>query len=321
MTELPERLLRGAHPRAVLLRAGVTAHELRGPLWWRPLPGRYAWAATDPRHPRQRALAAGANLPDDAAVGGWAAAYLHGARHLDGSTGDPDVDEPVLQCLQRRSQRGRDGGVVPFRSALLPQDVVEVDGVAVTSRLRTAFDLARLAPSLTEAVVRLDVAARDLDVPPGDVLAYAEERRRWRGVPRVRAACPLVDVRSASPQESRYRVLWVRGAGLPRPLCNWPVRDYDGGLLGVVDLLDADAGLAGEYDGADHAAPERRALDHARQQTLQEHRLLVVRAASPDLTRFRTRTVARLLAAYRSGLRRDRSRDRWVCGQPQSPRV
>lgn len=309
-------LLGGAHHHSTLTEAGVSDHERRGPLWERVLPGRWAWAATDPDHPRQRALVGASALPDGGALGTWAAAFLHGARQLDGSTWAPGIFEPVVLCMDRVRQRPWWPGVRPFRSDLEGGDVVELDGVPVTSRLRTAFDLARLAPTVVEAVVRLDVMCRDLDVAPADVLAYADEHRRWRGVPRVRAACPLVDPRTASPQESRYRMLWVLEAGLPPPLCNWPVTDLDGRLLGIVDLLDAEAGVAGEYDGADHAAPDRRALDHARQETIEEHRLGVVRIAGPDLGRYRTRTILRLQRRSRRGRHRDRGADLWLPGTP-----
>lgn len=312
MDDLDPRILAGAHGRRDVLASGVSPGELRGPLWTQVLPHRHVWSCTDPDHPRQRALVGASVAPDDGAAGGWAAAYLLGARQLDGTTPDPSTFLPVLVCLQRPGRRPHWARTRPFRSDLDDADVVEADGVRVTSPLRTGFDLARLAPSLTEAVVALDIVVRDLGVDPGDVLAYALERRRWRGVPQVRAAAPLADPRAASPQESRYRMLWMLDAGLPRPQCNWPVRDLDGNLLGIVDLLDQDAALAGEYDGADHAAPERRALDHARQEDLQRHRLSVARIAGPDLTRYRRRTVMRLQRLLGEGLRRDRSRDRWV---------
>jgi hypothetical protein len=314
MDDLPQLLLAGAHRRAVMLANGVTEAELRAGLWAQVHPRRYAWAATQPEHPRQRALVAASVCPDDGALGGWAAAFLLGARQLDGSTPDPDEFVPALVCMPRMRRRPWWDGVRPFRSELDAADVADVGGVRVTSPLRTAFDLARLASSLTEAVVALDVMARDLDVDPGEVRAYAAERRRWRGTPRARAATGLVDARSASPQESRFRMLWVLDAGLPRPLCNWPVEDGAGNLLGVVDLLDVDAATAGEYDGAEHAAPERRSLDYARQEDLERHRLTVVRAAGPDLGKYRTRTVQRLRLQHERGRRRDRARDRWVAG-------
>jgi len=315
--EIPSGLLAGAHTSRRWAAAGVAPAELRGAVWDQALPGRYAFAATDPRHPRHRALVAAAVVPSDGAVGGWAAAYLLGARALDGSTPDSDVDQPVLVCLQRRSQRPWWPGIRPFRSDLEAADVVAADGAPVTSPVRTAFDLARLAPSLTEAVVALDALVADLGVDLRAVEAYTRARPRWRGRPRVRRALQLADGRSRSPQESRLRMLWVLDAGLPRPLPNQEVHDRRGHLLAEVDLLDAESGLVAEYDGAHHAAADQRAVDNARHETLERHGLQVVRVAAGDLTRHRRRTVLRLREGHQRGLSRDRSEDAWVPGPPR----
>ncbi len=318
MADLPLPLLPGAHRRRDLAAADIPPAEVRSPLWTQALPRRHAWAATDISHPRQRALVAASVLPDGGAVGGWAAAYLLGARRLDGSTPAPDRLEPVLLCMDRERQRPWWPGVRPFRSHLGTGDVAVADGVPVTSPLRTAFDLARLAPGVAEAVVA-DVLARDLAVAPGDVRDYARARPRWRGTPQVRRATPLVDARSASLQETRFRMLWVLDARLPPPMCNWPVLDGDGHLLGMVDLLDAEAALCGEYDGADHAAPDRRSLDHVRQEQLQLHGVDVVRVAGPDLAARRRRTVQRLRRRHARGVQRDRARDRWALAPAPGP--
>ncbi len=312
MDELGARLLAGAHTAAALAAAGISRAERGSPLWEQALPGRWTWAATDPRHPRQRALVGASALPPDGALGGWAAAFLLGVADLDGSTPDPDRFDPVLLCLQRPRQRRWWPGVRPFRSDLDHGDVVERDGVRLTSPLRTAFDLGRLAPSVPEAVVALDCVVRDLGVDPVQVAAYAWDRPGWRGLPRLRQALGLVDPRSRSPQESRTRVLWVLDAGLPAPKVNWPVLDLDGRLLGEVDLLDVDAGLVVEYDGAHHAGEEQRGIDATRHETLDRHGLEVVRLVAGDLTTHRRRTVHRLRRAHAAGLARDRARDRWV---------
>jgi very-short-patch-repair endonuclease len=96
------------------------------------------------------------------------------------------------------------------------------------------------------------------------------------------------------------------------------VTDRDGTFLAEVDLLDPQAGLAGEYDGAHHAAADQRAVDHARAEQLEALGLMVVRVASPDLSQFRARTVQRLQRAHQQGLARDRRRDGWYHFQAHS---
>ena len=61
------------------------------------------------------------------------------------------------------------------------------------------------------------------------------------------------------------RLVWVLDAGLPTPLCNVPVFDCAGRLLGVPDLLDPVAGVVGEYNGADHKELDRRRSDNRRE--------------------------------------------------------
>lgn len=95
------------------------------------------------------------------------------------------------------------------------------------------------------------------------------------------------------------RVLWMVDAGLPRPLVNAPVYLANGEFLGVPDLLDEASGLVGEYDGAGHRALQQHIEDNVREEGLESGGLVVVRAGSLDLTRYRDRTAGRLLNGYR----------------------
>jgi very-short-patch-repair endonuclease len=283
MEELPLHLLSGAHRLGAWSEVGVTRAHLHSGLGRREHRGRYAWTATDEDDACQRALVAVSLLPAKsvAALGGWAAGRLLGVEWLDGTTpgGEP---LPPLLCLQAPG-RIRRPGVRVLRSRLDDGDVVELDGGAhVTSPLRTAFDLARTAPSLAEAVVCLDAMARH-GVQPGDVAGYAAARRRWRGVRRVRDAAAMASDRTRSPAESRWRMVWVLDARLPPPLVNATVlgeRDY---VLGEVDLLDATTGLVSEYDGAPHSDAAARGRDTRKQEQLEDAGLTVVRASSTDL--------------------------------------
>jgi hypothetical protein len=206
--------------------------------------------------------------------------------------------------------RPRDG-IRILRSALEDSDVLEVEGMPVTAAARTAFDQAR-TQTLVEAVVGLDAMARTNAVQLSAVDEYARQRPRWRGVPLARWAIELADSRARSCGESRLRVLWVVDARLPVPQVNPSILGADGALLGIADLLDPDAGLVGEYDGAGHRELEAHTSDNAREEAFEHAGIVVVRATSIDLGRFRRRTVHRLQAGYRRGAVRVRSRDAWT---------
>ena len=98
-------------------------------------------------------------------------------------------------------------------------------------------------------------------------------------------------------------MVWRLEAGLPPPLLNRPLFDRHGRLLGYPDLLDVEAGLVGEYDGADHRGAHRHSKDVGREDLLRRHGLEVFRVTGPDL-RVPGRVRARMLEA--------RSRAKWL---------
>lgn len=71
-----------------------------------------------------------------------------------------------------------------------------------------------------------------------------------------------------SPRESDMLQVWEGMAGFPRPLMNREVRDLGGRLLAVVDLLDVEAGVAGEFNGAAHRSAARQSRDERRNAAL-----------------------------------------------------
>ncbi len=192
------------------------------------------------------------------------------------------------------------------------------DGIPCCTAVRAAFDHARRTP-LREGVVGLDVFGRRLGLSPADVLAYAERHRGWQGLPLLRRGAALADPRALSPGETRLRLMWVLDAGLPVPEVNADVFGIDGGFLGMVDLLDPEAGFIGEYDGAYHRDALQHAHDNAREEWLEDTGLTVVRAGGHDLGPFRIRTVRRLQTGHARGRRRDRARDRWTWRQRPQP--
>ncbi|HEU4567598.1 MAG TPA: hypothetical protein VFR99_06135 [Marmoricola sp.] len=305
-------LIPAARPRsrAEASAEGFTRSDLDSPRWRSSLRNVHSPVDQDPTHPHLRLLEAAGALVPGTALGGWAAGWLHGARELDGRGHGGQELEPVLVCLDPPAQIRWRRGLRPFRSRLLPTDLDVVDGVTVTSVVRTGFDLARLAPSLADAVADLDCLCRDCELDPAAVAAYASQRRRWRGVEQAVRAAGLVDVRTRSRGESRLRVLWRCDAKLPRPEVNARVVDPSGHLLGIVDLLDVESGLAGEYDGSDHRELAQHTADNGREEGLERAGLTVVRFTSLDLSH-RLRTVQRLREAWLAARRTPRGGWAW----------
>jgi len=303
MDWLPDRFTLGAHPRNHLIAAGLHDSELRGPLWQRSSYGHYAWAATDLDHPRQRIHAAGSRCHGDVAVAGWAAAWMHGARDLDGLEPDGRLSPvPVCTTPALRLVTGINNAVTlrVSRSRLDHDEIVELDGVPCTSLVRTAFDAARFAPDLTEAVVALDALLRGTDLRLADVVTYAEQRRRWHGRHQVLRAAELSNAWTLSCSESRLRVIWQDRAGLPGPLVNCTIVDEMGRPVAKADMLDEEAWLVLEFDGAYHATSTQRGLDDQRTQRLHALGLHVARFVADDLRPSRRLSTANRLRLLRS---------------------
>lgn len=233
--------------------------------------------------PEQRILEQAVRLSESGAVTGWASLRLHGAGFFDGRARDGFTYLPVPLAV------GRDGRVRPDERVQvsrepLPQDEVVVrQGVRATTPARALFDEIRAKREVREAVTAMDMAAAALLVSVRQMWEYHAKHRSWRRAALVASALDLASERSRSPQESRLRLVWQLDAGLPRPLVNQPVWDGRGRLLGIVDLLDEEAGLVGEFDGADHRSAARHTADLERQERLERAGLVVVRVTGLDL--------------------------------------
>ena len=259
-------------------------------------------------------MEAAALLPSGGALGGWAAARLLGAKTLDGRGLWGGREEPVLLCLGSGQICERPGTSMS-RSRLAEHDVSLVADIPVTSPLRTTFDGLRLAPRLEDAVAFGDLMLHRRLVDLGQLVAYVSRHSGWKGVALARRALTMLDAGSRNPWESRFRVLWMVDAGMPRPRCNAQLRDAFGDLLGIVDLLDEAAGVVGEFDGGGHREIATHTDDNIREETLEDHGLEVVRATSMDFAH-RARTAGRIRRAYGRAARNIHAERRWTT-QPE----
>jgi very-short-patch-repair endonuclease len=143
--------------------------------------------------------------------------------------------------------------------------------MGVTTRLRAGYDLARLAPSLVEAVVAVDaLATADRRAPggafePADVLRLRNRYLGARGSRRVPEVVALADPLAQSPMEMRTRLALVLH-GLPPPVSQFEVGGA--GHCHYLDLAYPRYKVAIEYDGGGHRTPQQTRRDLERQHCL-----------------------------------------------------
>ncbi len=256
--------------------------------------GWYVPAGTDSDVVEQRILEAASRLPAHSAVSAWAALRWRGATFFDGLGEGGRVRLPVPLLVGGNIRP--DSRVLVSHEQLPPREIEWQAGIPVTIVERAVFDEMRRVGSVRRAVAVVDmaIAARLTDLVR--MTTYIASRPAWTGVPMTRLALPLASADSRSPQETAMRLVWVVDASLPAPVCNKPLFDLRGNLLGYPDLFDPVAGLVGEYDGADHLADDRRSRDAVREERFRDHGLEYLKLVRGDLAR-PARAAHRILAA------------------------
>lgn len=198
--------------------------------------------------PRVQAFAALLAVGSAEAVVSYSTAALaHGIGVL-ALTRPAHVTVPVTVHRHPRSR------LVLHRDQLAQEDVVDLDGVWVTTVPRTVYDLL-CGDDRLSAVWACEAALRQrllTDAELDEVVRrcagrrHATRSRRWR---------VLVDARSESPLETAIRLLLV-DAVMPMPVPQYRVRTADGHPLARLDLAWPDRHVALEADGKEpHSQP------------------------------------------------------------------
>jgi hypothetical protein len=248
---------------AVARAAGVPHHLLR--LWCRlgllRTPIRRVYVANqvaDSLWLRAQCLSLVA--PPDAVIVDRHAAWLLGAEMALAPNEHIEV-MPVRMFLPT-GRRLRNSLSESGERRLRAEDVTEVLGVPVTTMLRTAWDLGRVA-SRARAISALDQMLRLPGFPVAAFLAGIERFRGERWVTTLRALAPLADGRAESPPESILRLYWI-DAGLPYPQPQLEVW-VDGTMIARLDIGHLRSLFAAEYDGDEwHSSAEQRTHDRTR---------------------------------------------------------
>lgn len=211
--------------------------------------------------------------------------------------------EPISMFLPAGRGRLRnklaDSGERHFR----PEDLVEVDGVRMTTPLRTALDLGRQRwpePALTalDALHRLD--AFTVEELLNEIGRFAG--MRW--VTTLRLVAPHTDGRSQSGGETVVRWRWIN---LPVPPPRPQVEVRSGAKVAFIDVGNDDLRFGVEFQGKDwHTGAEREHDDEERFGWLEQQADWIIEPVwTPDV--YGSERLEQLILA---GVRRARSRPR-----------
>ena len=197
-------------------------------------------------------------VPSDCVVTDRTAAWLWGAEMVL-APGD-HKKTPKVSVFAPPGRRLRNGIVASGERRVARRDIREIDGLLVTTPLRTACDLGRLL-HMDQAIGAMDMLARLTAFTVPELTTELGRFKGYRGIIQARALAPLVDARAQSPYESVLRLRWY-DAGLPRPELQIEVEAPRGSYF--IDLGLPEEQIGGEYDGEEDHGPEQAQHDHDR---------------------------------------------------------
>lgn len=141
----------------------------------------------------------------------------------------------------------RTSDTVHHEGTLLDTEIVEVDGLLMTSPCRSALEAATVS-TVESGLVSVDAVLNRKLVDPDALDAMHRMMERWPGARRLQLVMRMADGAAASPGESRSRYLfWTQN--LPAPRLQFHVYDEHGILIGITDFAWPEHRLLGEFDG------------------------------------------------------------------------
>lgn len=179
--------------------------------------------------------------PDGAVASHISAAILHGLPLIDAPTG------AGVHLSRARADGGRSAQGLILHTSPGALDVVDVDGLPVTSVARTVADLARTSGFVT-GVCAADRALFKKLMTTEEFAEEVERARGRTGVATLRRVFDFADGLSESPGESLSRCVIARFPEFPAPRLQHEFRRADGSFVARTDF-DWEGRLVGEFDG------------------------------------------------------------------------
>ncbi len=186
---------------------------------------------------------------------------------------------------------------------LLPTEIVDLDGLRVTSKLRTICDLGMQLPR-RPAFAAMCMMMKIADFTLADIRRQADTRfKGYRWVNQLRSLAPHVQPRLDSPGECWLALCWLDEVTLLDYEPQFEVPGPGGSYY--LDLAVPELRYAAEYDGVEWHGPDQAAYDLARRTYLREERDWIIDVfEAADVTGPAPRAGERL----RAGLARARRR-------------
>ena len=160
---------------------------------------------------------------------------------------DMELNDVHLTRVDQRAGR-RQAGVVQHLGELRDKDVVELNGIQVTSATRTALDCTTVMDTEHALTVVNDLLYRKLTTPEA-LREGAAFMSQWPGSLRTGLVLQLADGRcGGSIGEGRTLYLIFR-QGLPKAEPQYPIPGQSGRIVANVDFAWPDLGVFLEFDG------------------------------------------------------------------------
>jgi hypothetical protein len=180
---------------------------------------------------------------------------------------------PELDVFSSTGSRMRRSGIASGIRSLEPRDVMVIDGLQVTTQLRTACDLGRLLWRF-DALGAIDgFLRRGLD--HSFLLAEVDRYKGYRGVLQLRELAPLGDGKAESQPESALRLHWY-DADIGTPETQIWVYDDDGRPKYRIDVGNPEVTYGAEYFGEQFHGDEEKARDEDRIAWLEKQRAWII---------------------------------------------
>ncbi|HLR85690.1 MAG TPA: hypothetical protein VK059_12115 [Nocardioidaceae bacterium] len=226
-------------------------------------------------------------MTDASILTGWAARWIQGQAYCDGVLYGKEL--PVSILFGPGSRLRPRPGIRPRERLWLPGEVIDLGDVVAATMARAAYDDMLDAPNQLEALVAVEMATstviKQARTDLCNVQGVFDAHVKTRGRRQARWALAHATTRSASPWETRTRVLATEVLGVDDWLVNVPVFNGFEDLLGIADLIDPDSGLVLESDGAEHRNIAVHNNDNVREEAFENHGSAVVRIGSAQHAR------------------------------------